>query len=923
MVKSPPYPLRVALIYLICGVLWIVSTDLLLNWLVTNPRSAMLVATYKGWFFVLASAGLLYFFLGREYSNRRRVERTKVISEERYRSLFENMLNGFVYCQLIYEGDRLRDFVFLEANDAVEKLTELRDLAGMKATEVFPGIREKDPGLFEIVDRIASTGRPEVFEGYLDALGMWMSVSAYSPEKEHFAAVFDVITERKQADQQLRRSEAALKQAQRVAQVGSWTWYIQSGSLEWSDEMYRLFGIDKDEFTGELTEVIAQAIHPDDRAAVERSNRSVIEQGKPVPLEYRVIWPDGTVRVLWAEAGELFLDEAGRPAVLTGIVQDITERKQMVEALREGEERYRRLAENAPDIIYRYDLVPRLHCTYINPAAEVITGYSPEEHYADPELGVKLVHPDDRGHLQDFERLFAGPVVLRWIGKDGKTIWTEQRNVPIYDEAGNLVALEGIARDITARRQAEEVLHESQQRYNQLFEKIVSGVAVYEAREDGNDFVFKELNPAGQHLSQVKRDEIVGRNLLDVFPGVKDMGLLDVFQRVWKSGIAEHHPVSLYQDGRISEWVENDVYKLPSGEIVAVYNDVTARRQAEEGLHASEERYRTLAEAAQDFIFIIDRNDCVEYVNTFGANQLGFRPEDLVGKPRSTVFPSADGKRQKGNLQRVFETGEPLEVESRTHFPGRQIWLQTVLAPIRDQQGQVRSVLGISRDTSARRQAEERMRAALEEKEALLREVHHRVKNNLQAMIYLMDMQAVQIKSPATRRFLRELQEQARTMSLVYEQLYQSENLAQVAMQPYLHQIASGVLQAFAGERSIHLDLKLAPVSLDVSYAMPCGLIVNELVTNAIKYAFPDSFPDKPVVRVSLRAKGEHCTLTVSDNGVGLPPGQDWQKGKSLGLRLVNLWATHQLGGSLDVTCGDGLTHTITFRTGERAKHEG
>lgn len=923
MAKSPPYPLRVALIYLVCGVLWIVSTDSLLNWLVDDPRTTMLVATYKGWFFVLASAGLLYFFIGREYSNRRRVERTRVISEERYRSLFENMLNGFVYCQLIYKGDQLQDFVFLEANDAVEKLTGLGDLVGRKASEVFPGIQEADPGLFEIVSRVASSGKPEIFEGYLDALGMWMSVSAYSPEREHFAAVFDAITERKQAEEQLRRSEAALKQAQRVAQVGSWTWYIQSNHLEWSDEMYHLFGIDKDGFTGELSEVIERAIHPDDRAAVERSNRSVVEEGKPVPMEYRVIRPDGTVRVLWAEAGELLLDAAGKSEVLTGIVQDITERKQMVEALRESEERYRRLAENAPDIIYRYELAPRLHCTYINPAAEAITGYTPEEHYADPELGVKLVHPDDREHLQDFERLFAGPIVLRWIRKDGKTIWTEQRNVPIYDEAGNLVALEGIARDITARQQAEEALHESRQRYNYLFERIVSGVAVYEAREDGSDFIFKELNPAGERLSQVKRDEIVGRSLLDVFPSVKEMGLFDVFQRVWKSGAAEHQPVSLYQDGRVSEWVENDVYKLPSGEIVAVYNDVTARRQAEEDLHASEERYRTLAEAAQDFIFIIDRDDCVEYVNTFGANHLGLRPEDLIGKPRATVFPSADGKRQKGNLRRVFETGEPLEVESRTHFPGRQIWLQTVLAPIRDQQGQVRSVLGISRDTSARRQAEERMRAALEEKEVLLREVHHRVKNNLQAMIYLVDMQAVQIKNQATRRFLRELQEQARTMSLVYELLYQSENLAQVAMQPYLQQIAGGVLQAFAGERPIHLDLKLAPVSLDVSYAMPCGLIVNELITNAVKYAFPASFSDKPAVRVSLRAKGEHCTLTVSDNGVGLPPGQDWQKSKSLGLRLVNLWATHQLGGSLDVTSRDGATYTITFRTGERTKREG
>ena len=158
------------------------------------------------------------------------------------------------------------------------------------------------------------------------------------------------------------------------------------------------------------------------------------------------------------------------------------------------------------------------------------------------------------------------------------------------------------------------------------------------------------------------------------------------------------------------------------------------------------------------------------------------------------------------------------------------------------------------RDITERRKAEEKLTAALEEKEVLLREVHHRVKNNLQAMIYLIEMQSAQIKSESTRQFLRELQEQARAMSLVYEQLYQSDNLAQVAMRPYLQQLAVGVVQAIAPEREIQLELKLAPVSLDVSLAMPCGLIVNELITNTIKYAFPASFEGDRKLLISLKA---------------------------------------------------------------------
>lgn len=193
---------------------------------------------------------------------------------------------------------------------------------------------------------------------------------------------------------------------------------------------------------------------------------------------------------IYVEVFSYGLEYFGSPARLV-MANDVTERKQAEDALRESEERYRRLTENAPDLIYRYEFVPERRFAYVNPAATAITGYTPEEHYADPDLGFKLVDSEDRPILEQVIHGKEGrePLVLRWRKKDGSLIWTDQRNVPVYDQDNQLVAIEGVARDITERKLAEQSL------------RLVS-VRLAEAQEAERLALSKELHDqVGQSLT--------------------------------------------------------------------------------------------------------------------------------------------------------------------------------------------------------------------------------------------------------------------------------------------------------------------------------------------------------------------------------------------------------------------------------------
>jgi PAS domain S-box-containing protein len=344
-------------------------------------------------------------------------------------------------------------------------------------------------------------------------------------------------------------------------------------------------------------------------------------------------------------------------------------------------------------------------------------------------------------------------------------------------------------------------------------------------------------------------------------------------------------------------------------------------------LRASEERYRHLYENSPVGLYRTTPDGRIELANPSMVKMMGFSSFAELSARNLNQEGFSPGYERRQFIEMIENAGEIKGLEAIwTRQDGTTIFVRESAALTRDKQGKTLYYDGMIEDISGQKQAEEairqeleerkrveaKIRAALEEKETLLREVHHRVKNNLQVIIALIKMRAGATQDAGMIQFLTELESQAHSMALVYEQLYQSENLAQIGMAQYLRQLTAHVLDTYGRRDAIQCQLD-APLALDVAQATPCGLIVNELFANILKYAFPPGFQGIPSVSIALRQDGGTYHLTVSDNGVGLPPGYDWRTARTMGLRLVNLWATHQLGGTLAVSGNPGTTFAIAF----------
>ncbi len=399
-----------------------------------------------------------------------------------------------------------------------------------------------------------------------------------------------------------------------------------------------------------------------------------------------------------------------------GPADELHDMQMQLEQLRAEVADYRRLVENSNDLMVKVDLRGRF--LFVSPSYCNLFGRTESELLG--KTFFPLVHEDDRAETaRAMEKLFAPPhssyMEQRAMTASGWR-WLAWSDKARLNDDGEVVEIVGIGRDITEQKQAEFALRESEVRYRELFENMGDGVALYEAIDDGENFRFVEINRAAEKLLRIERSALIGQHVTDAFPAVSKIGLLDVFRRVWRSGESEYHPSRQYSDERLTLWVDNFVLKLPNGEIVAIFEDLTAQKVAEQRLRESEKRLRdSQAYAHVGFWELLsDMQTAVWSEEIYRI--AGIEPQVPAGPAtlKSLVHPD-DLPHVLKSLRNSFEKQVEHHIEYRFVRPdGSERWVECRARPVSDERGRIQRLSGFLQDISERKAAERALRQSEE-----------------------------------------------------------------------------------------------------------------------------------------------------------------------------------------------------------------
>lgn len=860
-----------------------------------------------------------------DISDRKATELALQEREAMLRRIGDNLPNGAIY-QFLREvngGDR---FTYLSAG--MEKLVEasaadaLQDFRLLYNQLIEPDQLRIEAAINESMRQLSIFDLHVCIRTPSDRI-KWLHFRSTPRRWSDTCVVWDGlivdITDIKNYEETLRHNQALLEESQRVARLGSWECNQETGKILWSNQLCHLFNQDPNQVNLNY-QAIQQLFYPEDAEKLNQAIAHAIATGESYKLLLRVHKADDSIMYIKA-IGHAQMNQHGQVSRLYGTAQDVTDNILAEEKLRQSEARLAATQQIAHVGSWEFDIKTQT-CTWSQETFKIF-GFShdhPEPSYAEV---AELFYPGD---LERFETNLrqaiaqSQPVTCEYriIRHDGSLRYIESRGEVVKDRQGQVFKLLGAIIDITERKHIEQTLQEKEAFLRSIYNGLGQPIFVVDFQD--NDFIYVGLNPAHEKMTGLRSQDLQGKTPEQVVPPEIAKVVRQRYQNCVDAGETITYEECLPFQGELTWWItsltplfdqHSRIYR-----IVGTGINISDRKRTERMLELQAVITSNIAEG----VCLIRADDgVIVYANPKFEQMFGYESGDLIGQHVSIVNYADEQKTPEEVYQEIaaiaIQEGEVIYEVHNVKKDGTSFWCSGTASVFEHpEHGAV--FVAVQQDITQQKQVEAKIRASLKEKEVLLKEIHHRVKNNLGIVSSLLQMQCRRTQDPQATAILQDSQNRIAAIALVHEKLYRSHNLSNINFSQYIADLTTHLFDSYhVSSNDIQLKIQVDNVHLDVETAIPCGLIINELVSNALKYAFPVQPTGEIQVSV-YQEPDQKLILTVRDDGIGLPEDFELKQTKTLGMTLIQ-GLVKQLRGDLEINNDQGTEFKISLTSGK------
>jgi PAS domain S-box-containing protein len=892
-----------------------------------------------------------YQSVGRDITDIITTEEALRESEEKYRTLIERANDGITIIQ---------DGIVIFANQRFGELWggPLEEIIGKPLTDfIHPDAMQEVVERYK--QRMAGETQPPVYETILrrsDGSRLYVELNAgiilYKKKPADLVIVRDM-TERRRAEEEIRTMSQF--QESIISSANVWLMVLDKEGkvLVWNKAAEDISGYRSDEVIGST--MIWKQIYPDReyRKKITANIVNIIQTNSFFEnLETTIRCRDGQERVIsWNTRG--LVDSSGGSSQYIAIGRDITSLKQAEETLRERERLYNSTLNDM--LTFVAVLKPEGEIVFVNNTPLKVIGRSLDEvrgmKFYDVEWwtysgAAQDLIRDDVKRCASKEMIYREVQVRTLSGM----IWIDFSIHPIIGENGNVQYLIPEGRDITERKKVEDALTESEERYRSVVEDQTEFICRFTP-----DGTLTFVNNAYCRYFGLKREECLGKHHSVVLPPDDAKKMKDYIKSLTPENpvaVIEHRIIMPLGEIRWQRWSDRAIFDK-NGHVVeyqTVGRDITEQKLAEIALQDSERRLADIISFIPDATFAIDRKGKIIAWNRAIEEMTGIAAVDMIGKGDHEYGIPFYGERRPIMIDMVFgdyeeiskkypaiqRTGDKFisEIYIQRLYGGKGAHLWFIASPLYDTNGNVTGAIESIRNISDRKRAEEvllkfnaeleqrvkerteQINASLEEKVVLLREVHHRVKNNLQIILSLIKLQSRNIKDPDLKNIMEEFQNRIMAMAHVHERMCLADDISRINLSEIIRFMGRNLFQFYnVNPHLIRLNVEMKDLQITIDSAIPISLIINELLSNSIKHAFPKGTSGE--ITIEGRREADTLVLSIKDTGIGIPEDLDWKNSKqSLGHRLV-VSLVEQLNGTIELDRTAGTKFNIVVKEKE------